>query len=90
MAQSKEDCLAAYHELHCLTLERLIDVLKNGVPIQKSSGKDAEVVEIGRAPAPPAYISAAIRFLKDAGVWTSANGRTELEDLLDGFEDFDV
>ena len=68
--------------LRRLVLERLIEILENGVPVQKPDPKSGRVAEIGRAPAPPAYLSAAIRFLKECGGAPDPNLDEELGALL--------
>lgn len=83
------DLRDGFDRLRAIVLERLIDVLENGVPVQKPDPKSGCVAEIGRAPAPPAYLSAAIRFLKDNGTVLAAEGADELDTLLADLPDFD-
>lgn len=75
--------------LRALVLARLIDILENGAPVQKPDAKTGLIVEIGRAPASPAYFSAAIRFLKENGATATAEGVEDLEAVLAALPDFD-
>lgn len=79
----------ALERLRALVLERLIELLEQGVPVQKPDAKTGRVIEMGRAPAPPAYLSAAIRFLKDNGAVVAVDGADELSGLLDDLPCFD-
>ncbi|MEM9726284.1 MAG: hypothetical protein AAF909_12610 [Pseudomonadota bacterium] len=83
------DLRDGFDRLRAIVLERLIDVLENGVPVQKPDPKSGCVAEIGRAPAPPAYLSAAIRFLKDNGTVLSPEGTDDLEAFLAELPSFD-
>lgn len=74
--------------LRALILDRLIDILENGVPVQKPDARTGQVAEIGRAPAPPAYLSAAIRFLKEQGA-EPAEACDDLAALLDETPEFE-
>lgn len=80
--------------LHLITAETLADIIRRGVPVVK----DGEAVldadgEPLRAPAPAAYIAAAIKFLKDNGVTAEPdsdrikNARQALGDLPSFSED---
>lgn len=74
-------------KLRGLVVERLIDILENGVPVQKPDPKTGLAAEIGRAPAPPAYLSAAIRLLKDFTDNSSPGAAEEQETLASLLED---
>lgn len=84
-----EDRAERLERLRLLVLDRLIDILENGVPVQKPDPKSGLVAEIGRAPAPPAYLSAAIRFLKDHAAATDAALEDDLSSLLCDPADFE-
>lgn len=70
---------ARLQRLEQLVLDRLIDILENGVPVLKPDAKTGVVAELGRTPAPPAYLSAAIRLLKDKGAGGGAGADAEAE-----------
>lgn len=75
--------------LRALVLERLIELLEHGVPVQKPDAKSGRIAELGRAPAPPAYLSAAIRFLKDNGVVAATENAEDLGALLEDLPHFE-
>lgn len=89
MTGAEPEFRAGLARLRALVLERLIELLEQGVPIQKPDAKTGQVAELGRAPAPPAYLSAAIRFLKDNGAVAEGAGADELNALLDDLPSFD-
>lgn len=65
-------------ELHLITAATLADYIKNGVPVlDKESG-----AEVGRVPAAPAYIAAAIKFLKDNDI-TADSGSDRFDPVKD-------
>lgn len=77
--------------LYDLTVDRLIEILADGVPIQKNDAKTGETRVIGRAPAPPAYVSAAIKLLKDAGAWAADDPTSgDIAQMLEGLPSFDA
>lgn len=75
--------------LYDLVLERLIEILAEGLPVQKTDAKTGETRQVGRTPAPPAYVSAAIKLLKDAGRWSGQGDEDRLESLLEGLPSFE-
>lgn len=77
MSRAKDDLMDT---LHLITAEKLTDIIRNGVAVVD---KDGEVVNI---PAPAAYISAAIKFLKDNGITADASSE-RFKDLNNGFGD---
>lgn len=74
--------------LYDLVLERLIDFLADGLPVHKADAKTGELRLVGRSPAPPAYVSAAIKLLKDAGQWDGSDPGAQMSALLDGLPAF--
>jgi hypothetical protein len=73
--------------LHLLTATKLADIIQNGFPVfNKETGE-----EMGREPAPAAYISAAIKFLKDNDITADIGSarNTNLKDALEGVPSFD-
>ncbi|MCI4664211.1 MAG: hypothetical protein MRY74_05775 [Neomegalonema sp.] len=72
--------------------QRLIEFCELGVPVLKTDAKTGETKLVGRAPAPAAYISAAVKFLKEAGAFgggVSPAAATELDAQLAALPDFD-
>lgn len=69
-------------ELHALTAEELVDILRNGA-VHPETGE--------RVKASPQYFSAAIRFLKDNDITADKeSGRLDaVEDAVSGIPDFD-
>ena len=70
---------------------RLIEFCEQGVPIVKADAKTGEAKIVGRAPPTAPYLSAALKFLKDAGALGAASAAAddlgaELEALPE-FED---
>lgn len=67
--------------LHSLTAETLAGIIRDGIPVFDSEGK-----EVGRNPAPASYIAAAIKFLKDNDV-TADPGAGRFNPLEDALKD---
>lgn len=85
MSKATEDAL---DYLHKLTAEELARVIKEGIPVT-----DRETGAVHMAPAPAAYIAAAIKFLKDNDIKASPDAdrfgglRASVADLPDFDED---
>lgn len=71
-------------ELHELTAELLMGVLKNGVPIVNKETGEIE----GYVPAPAPYFAAAIKFLKDNGIEAVPTENNKLGRLAQSLPDF--
>lgn len=71
--------------LHQLTAEKLASIIRDGVEIVN---KEGEVVNI---PAPAAYISAAIKFLKDNDITADVNSErmNHMQSALKGIPQFE-
>ena len=72
-------------QLHLLTAEKLIDIIKNGVDVLDKEGN------VVNQPAPAAYIAAAIKFLKDNGITSEPDSARMggLNDAVSGLPVFD-
>jgi hypothetical protein len=86
MARRLTATTAAMDELHRLTAEQLASIIQNGIDVYDKEGNN-----VGKTPAPAAYIAAAIKFLKDNDI-TADKGSDRFDDVqnaLAGVPDFD-
>lgn len=90
VACAGEDAPSAVERLRRAVQARLLEFCEEGVPIMKTDAKTGETRMVGRAPAPAPYLSAALKFLKEAGALGSVGGALEaLEDELEALPEFD-
>lgn len=66
-------------QLHAVVAEKLIDIIKNGVPVEKVD-KEGEVTTVNRA-ATAAELTAAITFLKNNSITSSIEEDEALADM---------
>ena len=71
-------------QLHLITAETLTDIIRNGVDVFDKEGNS-----VGKAPAPAAYIAAAIKFLKDNDI-TADKGSARFNPLKDAVSNIPV
>lgn len=85
MANTNKATMDLMDQLHLLTAEKFAQILKEGVAVQ---GADGEVKYVDPS---PAYISAAVKFLKDNDITVDlGSGRMDpLEEALEGIPDID-